>query len=142
VEIDMMEKEIDMLLQETLERLETIDDAKELERLRIEILGRKGTIPRLFKQLGESPARERPALGKILNKTRAHLEKAFREAESRTKSFAPQISTLDVSLPGRTPYLGHLHPITQVGSEITEIFLRLGFEVVEGPDVELDYYNF
>ncbi len=142
MEIDMMEKEIDILLQETLERLETIDDAKELERLRIEVLGRKGTIPRLFKQLGESHAHERPALGKILNKTRAHLENAFREAESRTKSFAPQISTLDVSLPGRMPYLGHLHPITQVGSEITEIFQRLGFEVVEGPDVELDYYNF
>jgi phenylalanyl-tRNA synthetase alpha chain len=137
-----MKKEIDTLLQETFERLDRIDDAKELERLRIQVLGRKGTIALLFMKLGASPPEERPALGKILNEARARLESAFKEAESGSKPVALQVSAQDISLPGRLPHFGHLHPITQVGMEITEIFQRLGFEVVEGPDVELDYYNF
>ena len=137
-----MKQEIDTLLQETLERVANIDDLEELERLRIHVLGRKGEIARLFKKLGKSPAQERPALGKILNEARARLESAIKEATSRTTSVRLDVSALDVSLPGRLPYFGHLHPITQVGMEITAIFQRLGFEVVEGPDVESDYYNF
>jgi phenylalanyl-tRNA synthetase alpha chain len=137
-----MKREIDTLLQETLERVANIDDVEELERLRIHVLGRKGEIARLFKKLGESPAQERPALGRILNEARARLESAIKEAESRTTSVHLEVSALDITLSGRLPYLGHLHPITLVGMEITAIFQRLGFEVVEGPDVELDYYNF
>ena len=75
-----MKQKIDTLLQETIERLETNDSAKDVERLRIDVLGRKGTLSHLFKKLGESPAKERPVLGKILNETRARLESAFEEA--------------------------------------------------------------
>ncbi len=137
-----MKKEIDTLLQETLERLRHLDDAEELERLRVEVLGRKGKISRLFNKLGKISAQKRPEVGKILNEARAHLQSAIKEAEDRTKSGAPQVSILDISLPGRLPHLGHLHPITQANMEIIAIFQRLGFHVVEGPDVELDYYNF
>lgn len=137
-----MKQEIDTLLQETIERLATINNPKDVERLRIDVLGRKGKLSHLFKKLGESPAEERPVLGKILNETRVRLESAFAESKSRTTSVSARITALDISLPGRLPYLGHLHPITQVSMEIAAIFQRLGFEVVEGPDVELDYYNF
>jgi phenylalanyl-tRNA synthetase alpha chain len=137
-----MKQDIDTLLQETLDRLARLEDAQELEKLRIEVLGRKGEIARLFKRLGASPEKERPALGKLLNEARSRLEKAFQEAKGQTVEVSPRVSVLDISLPGRIPYLGHLHPITKVSMEITEIFQRLGFEVVEGPDVELDYYNF
>jgi len=137
-----MKQEIDTLLQETLDRLARLEDAQELEKLRIEVLGRKGEIARLFKQLGASPAEERPTLGKFLNEARSSLENAFQDAKLQTGAVSPRVSGLDISLPGRLPYLGHLHPITKVSVEITEIFQRLGFEVVEGPDVELDYYNF
>ena len=137
-----MKQEIDTLLEQTRERLSRIQDGKELERLRIEILGRKGEISRLFKQLGSSPAGQRPALGKILNEARTRLESAFEEAEFQTRESSTQADVLDITLPGRLPHLGHLHPITKVSMEITGIFQRLGFEVVEGPDVELDYYNF
>jgi len=137
-----MKQQINTLLQETLDRLAHLEDEQELERLRIEVLGRKGEIARLFKQLGASSAEERPALGKLLNEARSRLENAFQEAKSQTTEAAPRASRLDITLPGRLPHLGHLHPITKVGMEITEIFQRLGFEVVEGPDVELDYYNF
>jgi phenylalanyl-tRNA synthetase alpha chain len=138
----MMKKEIDTLLQETLERLNHLDDAEEVERLRVEVLGRKGKISHLFNKLAKISAQKRPEVGKILNEARAHLQNAIKEAEDRTKSGAPQVSILDISLPGRLPHLGHLHPITQANMEITAIFQRLGFHVVEGPDVELDYYNF
>jgi phenylalanyl-tRNA synthetase alpha chain len=137
-----MKKEVDTLLQETFARLSQVDDAKELERLRVEVLGRKGSIASLFKKLGEIPGQERPEAGRILNEVRARLEVAFKKAEDRTTSVSPQVLALDISLPGRLPYLGHLHPITRVSMEITAIFQRLGFDMVEGPDVELDYYNF
>jgi phenylalanyl-tRNA synthetase alpha chain len=137
-----MKQAINTLLQETLDRLASLEDVQELERLRIEVLGRKGKVADLFKQLRNSPAEERPALGKLLNKARSRLESAFEEVKSQTAEVPRREHGLDVSLPGRVPHLGHLHPITRVSMEITEIFLRLGFEVVEGPDVELDYYNF
>ncbi|MFP3869278.1 MAG: phenylalanine--tRNA ligase subunit alpha, partial [Syntrophobacteria bacterium] len=85
---------------------------------------------------------ERPEIGKALNEARACLEKAFKKAESRITPVAGTAQILDPTLPGRLPYLGHLHSITRVTTEITDIFQRLGFSVVEGPDVELDYYNF
>jgi phenylalanyl-tRNA synthetase alpha chain len=137
-----MKHVIDTLLQKTLDRLATLEDGQELERLRVEVLGRKGKISDLFKQLRDSPAEERPALGKLLNEARSRLESAFEQAKSQTPGVAKREDVLDVSLPGRLPFLGHLHPITKTTMEITEIFQRLGFEVVEGPDVELDYYNF
>ena len=137
-----MKQEIDTLLQETLDRLARLEDAQELERLRIEVLGRKGKVSDLFKRLGASPGAERPALGKLLNEARSRLESAFEEVKSQTAEVSRRVSVLDISLPGRQTYLGHLHPITKVSMEITGIFQRLGFEVVEGPDVELDYYNF
>ena len=137
-----MKKEVDTLVQETLKRLGRINDAQELERFSVEVLGRKGIVSRLFKRLGDLSAPERPEVGKALNDARALLENAFQEANERTVSDRTQPMTLDVSLPGRLSYFGHLHPITLVSMEITEIFRGLGFDVVEGPDVELDYYNF
>ena len=137
-----MKPEIDTLLQETLTRLARLEDAQELERLKIEVLGRKGKLSDLFKQLKDSPDAERPVLGKLLNEARSRLESAFEEAKSQTSAVSRREHALDISLPGRLPYLGHLHPITKVSMEITEIFQGLGFTVVEGPDVELDYYNF
>jgi len=137
-----MKQEIDTLVQETLDRLARTNDAADLEQLRIEVLGRKGEISRLFKNLAAIPAADRPELGRILNEARARLETGFEEVESQITTVSTQPTGLDISLPGRLPYLGHLHPITQVSVEITEIFQRLGFAVVEGPDVELDYYNF
>jgi phenylalanyl-tRNA synthetase alpha chain len=137
-----MKQAINTLLQETLDRLARLEDAQALESLRIEVLGRKGKVADLFKQLRDSPAEERPALGKLLNEARSRLESAFEQAKSQAAEVSRRKHVLDVSLPGRVPHLGHLHPITKVGMEITEIFQRLGFEVVEGPDVELDYYNF
>jgi phenylalanyl-tRNA synthetase alpha chain len=137
-----MKNKIDAIIQETLDKLSRIDAERTLEQLRVEVLGRKGILAGLFKKLSTIPAEQRPAMGKALNQARARLESGFEEAAARLTSRTSKISTVDPTLPGRLPHLGHFHPITQVGLEITEIFLRLGFEVVEGPDVEFDYYNF
>jgi phenylalanyl-tRNA synthetase alpha chain len=135
-------EQIDSLVQQTVGRLAQIQDPKVLELLRVEVLGRKGAMAQLFKKLSSTLESERPAVGKALNEARTRLESAFDDTHTRITAGASRAPYLDPTLPGRLPYLGHLHPITQVGMEITDIFLRLGFEVVEGPDVELDYYNF
>jgi phenylalanyl-tRNA synthetase alpha chain len=137
-----MKAEVDNLLQETLQQLSTINDGQALARLRSQVLGRKGALARLYKSMGRLRPDERPLVGRALNDARNRLEEAFKEAESRLAPASRRAPSLDVTLPGRIPHLGHLHSITQVSTEICEVFQRLGFSVVEGPDVELDYYNF
>ncbi|HVO84493.1 MAG TPA: phenylalanine--tRNA ligase subunit alpha [Syntrophobacteria bacterium] len=137
-----MKQEINTLLENYLAELGRITDLAALERLRVEVLGRKGTVVQLFKGLGSLSAEERPEVGKVLNEARARLEGAFETARERLTLASVKGPRVDVTLPGRTPQLGHLHPLTQVSMEIARIFQRLGFEVAEGPEVELDYYNF
>jgi phenylalanyl-tRNA synthetase alpha chain len=137
-----MKHEINNLLEHYLAELGRVTDLSALERLRLEVLGRKGTLARLFKGMGSLSAEERPEVGKLLNEARARLEGAFEMARECLTSASRQGPTVDITLPGRVPQLGRLHPITQVSMEIASIFQRLGFEVAEGPEVELDYYNF
>jgi len=137
-----MKQEISTLLENYLAELGRITDLSALERLRLEVLGRKGTLAQLFKGLGSLSAEERPEVGKVLNEARARLEGAFETARERLTFASVKGLAVDVTLPGRVPQLGRLHPITQVSLEIASIFQRLGFEVAEGPEVELDYYNF
>jgi phenylalanyl-tRNA synthetase alpha chain len=138
-----MKQEIYTILENSLAELAQVTETSILEQLRIEVLGRKGTLAQLFKRLGSLSPKERPELGKVLNETRANLETAFAAARERLAANAwNKAHAVDATLPGRVPQLGRLHPITQVSSEVAGIFQRLGFEVVEGPEVELDYYNF
>jgi len=137
-----MKQEINNLLKRYLAELGRVTDLSALERLRLEVLGRRGTLAQLFKGLGSLSAEERPGVGKLLNEARARLEGAFDTARDCLASASRQGPAVDVTLPGRAPQLGRLHPITQVSVEIASIFQRLGFEVAEGPEVELDYYNF
>ncbi len=118
-------------------------DAKEVEALRVHYLGRKGEFSRCFKQLAQMPPDDRPLMGQLLNDAKAQVEQALAEAleRARAQMQRPDV-VLDVTLPGRVPLRGRIHPITQVAWEISQIFHRLGFETVEGPEVELDHYNF
>jgi phenylalanyl-tRNA synthetase alpha chain len=138
-------------VRETLNRI--LDDAKHevaaaadeasLDQVRIKYLGRKGLLTAAMKGLGSLSPEERPAMGKLVNQVKTELnsllEQTVRDLRSRA---AISVSALDVTRPGRKPRIGRLHPIRQVRKEICEIFERMGFDVVEGPDVELDYYNF
>ena len=118
-------------------------DPKALDQVRVRYLGRKGELTQLFKQLAAAPDEDRPRLGKLLNEVKLQLENSISEAIDRAKK-QQQIGRqqFDVTVPGRRPIRGRLHPITQIALEIGRIFNWLGFEAVEGPEVELDYYNF
>ncbi len=119
------------------------DDPKALDQARVKFLGRKGELAQLFKELGRVPEQERREAGRILNEAKAKLEAIFSDAlEDSRKLAAGKREPIDVTVPGRVPRRGRLHPITQVALEITRIFNWLGFETVEGPEIELDYYNF
>ena len=126
-----------------LQELEAVNDLSRLEEFRITYLGKKGLISSLMKKMGELPVEERPEAGKLANRVKVNLSKLFNQTlekiEYRGKK---ETSYLDITLPGREPARGHLHPITQVLEEVCNIFLKMGFRVVKGPNVELDYYNF
>jgi phenylalanyl-tRNA synthetase alpha chain len=140
-----MEKELQSLETEARESLQQLQDHALLEEFRIRYLGRKGKFSTIMRQLGTVPAADRPRVGQRANSIKAEIEKLFEEkhhaltaASGRTERHAGP----DLTLPGRYPAPGRLHPITQVMRETCAIFENLGFSVAEGPDVELDYYNF
>ena len=114
-----------------------------LEDLRVTYLGKKGLMTSVLKKIVEVPAEQRPELGRLANEVKGRLTQALAEARKRVASQGTaDDSFLDVTLPGKKPVRGHIHPITQVLQEICEIFGSMGFRVVTGPEVELDYYNF
>ncbi|MFZ2448486.1 MAG: phenylalanine--tRNA ligase subunit alpha [Syntrophobacteraceae bacterium] len=119
------------------------EDPKALEAARVRFLGRKGELARLFKELGKVPEQERREAGRLLNEAKSRLETILSEALDKSRELAAgKREAIDVTVPGRLPPRGRLHPITQIAVEITRIFNWLGFETVEGPEIELDYYNF
>ena len=123
--------------------LEAVRDSEELEKFRVRYLGKKGLLTSLLKRLGELPAQERPELGKLANRIKAELSTRIECAKGSLGSEqGGRAEYFDVTLPGRQPQRGHLHPITSVVMEVCRIFSKMGFQVVEGPNVELDYYNF
>jgi len=119
----------------------------DLDQLRIRYFGRKGgLIPELFARLKAVPAEQKKAAGEAINQFRDRVERDLRsrldEAEQTESLRREARSTLDVTLPGRAPQLGHLHPITLVRREMESIFVEMGYSLESGPEVENDWYNF
>ena len=125
---------------------ETAGSLSELNDIRVKILGKKGELTTLMRSMGAIAQEERPRIGKIVNEARAELEEllAKKSAELADRELAAKIAAeqIDVTLPGRTGEVGHLHPLTITLNHIKQIFLRMGFTVEEGPEIETDYYNF
>ncbi|MGB9756905.1 MAG: phenylalanine--tRNA ligase subunit alpha [Candidatus Bipolaricaulaceae bacterium] len=123
-----------------------LQSLEELEAVRVQILGRKGSLTRLFSGLRELPPAERAEAGRILNALKERIEAALAEKKEALAQRAGleklARERYDLSLPGKWRPLGKLHPLTQVRLEIEEIFLRLGFDVATGPEIESEYYNF
>ncbi len=138
-----MKDEILDLRAKALKDLESAAERSDIEKIRQRYLGKKGLLTLLLKRLGELPKEERQTVGRIANQIKGELAKEFQLVlDSLTTKDVEDVYALDVTLPGRRAPIGHLHPITQITEEICNIFLTLGFRVVEGPEVELDYYNF
>jgi len=138
-----MKKQLLELEKSALKALEKAEDPSELEKIRVKYLGKKGQVTLIMKTVGGLPKSERPEVGKLANMIKGRISKGLEEARNRMLTRkAEQAAFLDVTLPGRAPLRGHLHPITLVIKEMCRIFARMGFTVVKGPNVELDYYNF
>jgi phenylalanyl-tRNA synthetase alpha chain len=138
-----LKEELLELKTKALKELESVTERSDIERLRQRYLGRKGLLTLLLKRLPELPKEERPPIGRLVNQVKEELTGRFQAVtDSLTTNDVKEVSAFDVTLPGRRVPLGHLHPITQITEEICNVFLKLGFRVVQGPEVELDYYNF
>jgi phenylalanyl-tRNA synthetase alpha chain len=138
-----MEEELKRLEQEALAALESITGAEELEPFRVKFLGRKGLFSGTLRRLGQVPPEDRPRLGQLANTVKQSVEQLFEQkVQALTASPGNTKPVVDLSLPGRYIPFGKLHPVTQVMEEICAIFEGMGFAVAEGPDVELDHYNF
>jgi phenylalanyl-tRNA synthetase alpha chain len=126
-----------------IDEINAIDDPSGLEPFRIRYLSKKGALTSLMKNLGTLSRAERPEAGKLANQIKVNLSRHFQDVKlSLEAGGSGDAASVDVTLPGREPLYGHLHPITSVIKEVCLIFSQMGFRVVKGPNVELDYYNF
>ena len=126
--------------------LESVKDTAELESLRVRFLGKKGELTAILKGMAGLSAEQRPVIGQIANRIRADVEDAIsnrlKEISAQQEAKRLVSERLDVTLPGKKPQIGRVHPLNQVLNEIEEIFIGMGFDIAEGPEVEYDYYNF
>ena len=141
-----MKEDLEKLQRGAMDSLLGVSTEKELSELRVRLLGRKGDLTQLLKRLGALPEADRKEMGRLANQVKEELEGKIEEALLRLREKERQEALarerVDVTLPGRRIPYGRKHILTQTLEEIIDIFSRLGFEVVEGPEVELDYYNF
>ena len=141
-----MKEQLDAIRQEAEAALQTCTDAKQLDAIRVQYLGKKGALTAILKQMGKLSAEERPVMGQLANAVRSDIESAITKQQAAIAEAALeqklQSETLDITLPGKQKKIGGLHPLTIVENEIKEIFLGMGFSVADGPEVEYDYYNF
>ncbi len=140
-----MLNQVEELASKALDELAKVTNVNELEAWRIRYLGRKGNLIQILRSLATVPLKERREVGARANELKKSLETAFEEKKAdleRDSALPIGRETLDVTLPGQQVPLGRLHPTTQILEEICDIFSSMGFQVVEGPEVEWDYYNF
>jgi len=140
-------KELMQKLRETAtEAIRNAEDIDALEALRVKYLGKKGELTGILKQMGRLSAEERPAMGQLANELRAEIEE---DLEERRAALAEKVldmkldaETLDVTIPGTRVDIGHKHPMCNVLDQIKDIFIGMGFEILDGPEIELSEYNF
>lgn len=141
-----MREQLEAIRLEAAEKLAAVKDAKILDTLRVKYLGKKGELTAILKQMGKLSSEERPIIGQLANEVRSSIEKAISEKQTEIAELETEMrlaaETIDVTLPGKKQSMGSLHPLSIVENEIKEIFLGMGFEIADGPEVEYDYYNF
>lgn len=141
-----MKQQLESIRERALHAFAEANDQSSLETLRVQYLGKKGELTAILKQMGKLSPEERPVMGQLANEVRAAIETSLsqRAAELKQDALRARLESekIDVTLPGVPQAVGAKHPLSIVLDEIKEIFIGMGFEIVEGPEVELDYYNF
>ena len=133
---------VEQLREAAVSALNSADSSEQLESWRVDFLGRKGRLTALLRGLGSLEIEDRKIVGAAANLLRVDLDSLYEERDRQAKLSNAPVGSLDVTLPGRKPALGGLHPSTQMIREITQAFNEMGFQTVEGPEVELEKYNF
>jgi len=141
-----MEANIQSVRAKAVEECSKVETLEQLQQLRVKYLGKKGEVTQLLRNMGSLPAEQRPVVGQMVNRLKSELEQLYDEKETELEKAVQQKrlqeETLDITLPGRKPRSGSLHPLTLVLNEIKQIFIAMGYQIVEGPEIETDYYNF
>lgn len=141
-----MKEQLEAIRAKAADELSAIKNSKALDDLRVKYLGKKGALTAILKQMGKLTAEDRPVMGQLANAVRADIEAAVSAKQAELSQLAMlarlKSETIDVTLPGKAQKMGSLHPLSIVENEIKEIFLGMGFEIADGPEVEYDYYNF
>lgn len=141
-----MKERLTELKQAALRQIEEVTQAPALQELRVKYLGKKGELTEILRGMGALSAEERPVVGQLVNEVREALEQAFAAKQEALEQAALQAKLasqeVDVTLPGYPVPTGTMHPLTRIIEELEDIFIGMGFEVAEGPEVELDHFNF
>lgn len=139
-----MKELLEKIKRQALEELSAAD--ANLEELRVKYLGKKGELTALTRQMGSLSAEERPVIGQKANEVRRAieetLEKRINAAKEHKKRLALEAERVDVTVPGEFAPVGHHHPLDRIQHEVEDVFIAMGYSIAEGPEVELDYYNF
>ena len=141
-----MQEQIEKIKKEALEEIEKTQELKSLNDVKVKYLGKKGELTQVLRGMGALPAEERPVIGSLVNQVRDELETLIQEKEKefKRKELEKKLETenIDVTEPSKKVKLGSLHPITQIIDEVEEIFLGMGYQIADGPEVEKAIYNF
>ena len=141
-----MREQIEQIRAQALEALSKTNLPKDLEELRVRYLGKKGALTAILKQMGSLSAEERPKIGQLANEARQSIEAKItaKAQEMREKELARRLEKekIDITLPGKQPPKGSYHPLSLTLERMLDIFRSMGFDIIDGPEVETDYYNF
>lgn len=141
-----MKEKLQKIKEEAIRHIESSEDLSKLNDVRVAVLGKKGELTAVLKSMKDILPKDRPAFGQMVNDVRAEIEKRLEDAksalEAKEMELRLQKEVIDVTLPAKRNKVGHRHPNTIALEEVERIFIGMGYEVVEGPEVELDYYNF
>ena len=141
-----MKKQLEQIQQDAIAALNAADSTAALEELRVRLLGKKGDLTAVLKQMGKLSPEERPVMGQLANTVRANIEQVLeaRKTEINALVLEKKLAdeAIDVTIPGNEVKMGHEHPMNQVLQEIKDLFVGLGYQIVDGPEIELASYNF
>ena len=141
-----MKQQLESIKTAALGAIEAAQNAQDIDAVRVKYLGKKGELTAILKQMGGLPAEERPKMGQLVNQAKAELEAVLEEKNNDMKAKATEeklrAETIDITMPAKTAKTGKLHPLNTVLNDMIDIFQSMGFDVLDGPEVETDHYNF
>ena len=141
-----MKEKLSKIMEEAMAQIDESGQLDKLNDIRVAFLGKKGELTSVLKSMKEVAPEDRPKIGQMVNEARNTIEKRLEERraffEKKLMEEKVKSETIDVTLPGKRAVLGHRHPNTITLEEVENIFIGMGYQVVEGPEIEFDYYNF